>query len=200
MGDRPCSAVTWGEARRWPGTPQLINLPCQACRRARAPQHRHLGFCCGARLPSPARACLPVSQHNLGHRTFLSCSAWGLQCHFPGNLALKRCPHPTPHPATQARGKAGRQAAAAAAGTTHSYGSALALGFPSPPSPSPPRPPLRSCSESTLSNPAHLVLSQSVSTQWFHQSLPGVRVGDPPWEGEKGDAVERGDRMLREGA
>lgn len=171
MEGRPCNAVTWGAARSWPRSPQLTNLPCQACRRARAPQPGHLGFCCVARLLSLARACLPMSQCNLGHRTFLPHSAWGQQCHFPGNLALKRCP--------QARGMAG---AAAAAGA-HSYGSALALGFPPPPSPSLPRPPLRSCSESTLSNPAHLLLSQSVSTQWFRQSLPGVGVGDPSWEG-----------------
>lgn len=96
MVDRPCSAVTWGKARRWPGSPQLTNLPCQACRRARAPQPGHLGFCCVARFLSPARACLPVSQRNLGHRTFLFSSTRGQQCHFPGNLALKRCQPPPP--------------------------------------------------------------------------------------------------------
>lgn len=106
--------------------------------RARAPQPRHLGFCCGARLLSPARACLPVSQHNLGHRTFLSCSAWGLQCHFPGNLALKRCPHPTPHPATQARGKAGKQQQQQQQAQRTPMGPLWPLG--SHPHPLPPRP------------------------------------------------------------
>lgn len=34
LGGRPCNAVTWGAARSWPRSPQLTNLPCQACRRA----------------------------------------------------------------------------------------------------------------------------------------------------------------------
>lgn len=60
--------------------------------RARAPQPGHLGFCCVARLLSPARACLPVSQCNLGHRTFLPPLRLGTAVPLPWESRAKEMP------------------------------------------------------------------------------------------------------------